>query len=208
VLPEDSTQFTSQKIWFPATRLDDMTYHPDAQLSKASSVQTTRTFRPDLPLCREASNCSSLHPSRRFGSTSGRHSVFHQPWDFLPKHSYGKIAATVWTTWIPVRTRSSIRQVSHSKSKRPDVNPLGPDVRASDMEITCIRSTIRMTIPLVRMREALVWKVLIAKVRLSGRQGTTVWTRLKSGKNFSKIFKKPIAQLSVRTPYDFRPDGA
>jgi len=35
---------------------------------QASFVRTTRTFRPDLPLCRKASNCSSLHPSG--GSTA------------------------------------------------------------------------------------------------------------------------------------------
>jgi hypothetical protein len=54
----------------PLSRPDDVIYRPNAQLSKASSVRTTRTFRPDLPLCREASNCSSLHPSGRFSSTS------------------------------------------------------------------------------------------------------------------------------------------
>jgi hypothetical protein len=101
--------------------------------------------------------------------------------------------------WIPVRTLSSIRQVSHSKSRRPDASQHGPDTRASDMEIVCIRSTVRMTIPLVRTREALVWKLLAAKVRLSGRQNTTVRTRLKTGKNFSKIFRKSIVQLSIRT---------
>jgi len=137
-----------------------MTYRPDAQLSKASSVRTTTTFRLNLPLCREASNCSSLHPSGRFNSTSGRHLVFDQLRDFLPKHSYGKIAATVQTKSIPVWTRSSIRQVSHSKSRRPYVNPLGSDARASELEIACIRSTVRMTIHLVRTREALVWKLL------------------------------------------------
>jgi hypothetical protein len=31
---------------------------------QASSVRTTRTFHPDLPLCREASNCSSLQHVR------------------------------------------------------------------------------------------------------------------------------------------------
>jgi len=50
--------------------------------------------------------------SGRFSSTSGRLSVFDKLQDFFPKHSYGKIAATARTTWIPVRTRSSIRQVS------------------------------------------------------------------------------------------------
>jgi hypothetical protein len=92
---------------------------------------------------------SSLHPSRRL-------SVFDKLQGFFPKHSYGKIAATVRTKWIPIRTRSSIRQVSHSKSRRPDVSPLGPDMRASDMEIACIKSIVRTTIPLVRMRESLV----------------------------------------------------
>jgi hypothetical protein len=164
-------------------------YRPDAQLSKASSVQTTRTFRPDLPLCREASNCFSLHPSSHFSSMFGRHSMFDQLWDFFLKHRYGKIVATVWTMWIPVRTCSSIRQVSHSKSRRLDVSLHGPDMRASYMEIACIRSTVWMTIPLVQMRKPLIWKLRAAEVRPSGRQGNTVRTRLKSGKKFSKILE-------------------
>jgi hypothetical protein len=153
------------EIRFLASHLDDVTCRPDAQLSKASSVWTTRTFRPDLPQCREVSYCSSLHPSERFSSTSRRHSVFDQVRDFLSKHSYGKIAATIQTMWIPVRTRTSIRQVSHSKSRRLDVNPFAPDARASDMEIACIRSTVWTTIPLVRTCEALVWEVLVAEVQ-------------------------------------------
>jgi hypothetical protein len=85
----------------------------------------TRTFHPDLPLCQEPSICYSLHPSGRFSSTSERHSVFEHLWDFFPKHIYGKIAATV-------RMRSSIRQVSDSKSWRPDGSSHGPYARASD----------------------------------------------------------------------------
>jgi hypothetical protein len=54
------------------------------------------------------------------------------------------------------------------KSKHSDVGPLGLDTRASDMEIGCIKSTVRTTIPLVRTREALVWKLLAAKVRPFG----------------------------------------
>jgi hypothetical protein len=46
--------------------------------------------------------------------------------DFFPKHRYGKIAATVRTTWIPVRTCSSIRQVSQFKFRRPDASQHGP----------------------------------------------------------------------------------
>jgi hypothetical protein len=131
VLLEDSEQPTSQKNWIPCTCPDDVIYHPVAHLSKASSVRTNRTFRPDLPLCREVLNCSSLHSSGCFSSTSERHSVFDQLWDFFPKHRYGKIAATIWTMWISVWACSSIRQVVHSKSRRPDS-------RAHYMEIACI----------------------------------------------------------------------
>jgi hypothetical protein len=106
----------------------------------------TRTSRSDLPLCREVSNYSNLHPSGRFSNTSRRHSVFDKLQDFFPKHSYGKIATTVRTTWIPVRTRSSIRQVSHSKSRRPDASQHGSDARSLYMEITCSESsTVRTT---------------------------------------------------------------
>jgi hypothetical protein len=144
VLPENSAQFTCQKNWIPCSRPDDVIYRPDAQLSKASSIRTMRTFCPDLPLCQEASNCSSLHLYGRFSNTFERHSVFDQLQDFFPKHRYGKFVAT------PVRMRSSIRQVSHSKSRRPDASLHGLDARASDMEIACIISTVRTTIPLVR----------------------------------------------------------
>jgi hypothetical protein len=149
-------------------------YRSDAQLSKASSFRTMRTFRPDLHLCLEALNCSSLHPSGRFSSTSERHSVFDQLWDFVPKHRYGKTAATVRTMWIPIRTPSSIRQVVHSKFKCLDSSLHGPDARATYMEIACIRSTVRRIIPMVRTCEALIWKLRAAKVQPSGRQGNTV----------------------------------
>jgi hypothetical protein len=39
---------------------------------QASSVQTMRTFRLDIPLCQEPSNCSSLHLSGLLSNTSGR----------------------------------------------------------------------------------------------------------------------------------------
>jgi hypothetical protein len=52
-----------------------------------------------------------------------------------------------------------------------------------------IRSTFRTTIPLVWTGEALIWKLRATKVRSSGRQGTTVQTRLKLGKNFSEILE-------------------
>jgi hypothetical protein len=91
----------------PSGRCDIPSGHSTFQ---ASSVRTTRTFHPDLPLCREASKDSSLHPSRRFSSMSEHHSVFDQLWDFFSKQRYGKTTATV-------RTHSSIRQVVHQNQE-------------------------------------------------------------------------------------------
>jgi len=45
-------------------------------------------------------------------------------------------------------------------------------------------------------------------MRPSGQQGTTFRMWLISGKNFSEILGQLIAQLSVRTAHDYRPDGA
>jgi hypothetical protein len=131
-----------------------------------------------LPVVRTLS-CPKHHPSGRRGFPSGASPVlrsfellqlafvrtFQQPvrttlsvrpklQDFFPKHKYGKIAAIVRTTWIPAWTRSSIRQVSQFKSRRPDASQHGPDARASNMEIACISSTVRTTILLVQTREA------------------------------------------------------
>jgi hypothetical protein len=69
---------------------------------QASFVRTTRTFCPDLPLCREPSNFSWLHPSRRLSNTVGRLSVFDKEKDFVPKHRYGKTATTVRTMCVPI----------------------------------------------------------------------------------------------------------
>jgi hypothetical protein len=106
--------------------------------------------------------------------------------DFFPKHSYGKIAATVRTTWSPIRRRSSIRQVSYSKSRCPDASQYGPDTRASDMEIACIKINCQNDHPLVRTREALIWKLLAKEVPPSRRQGTTVRTWLKNRREFQR----------------------
>jgi hypothetical protein len=112
--------------------------------------------------------------------------VFDKLQDFFPKHKYGKIAATVQTTWIPIQTPSSIRQVSHSKSRRPDTSQHGSDLRASSMEIECIKSTVRTTIPSVQTREAFIRKLLAAEARLSKRQGTTIRMLLKNRKEFQQ----------------------
>jgi hypothetical protein len=134
-----------------------VSYRPDALLSKASFVWTfpcVEKFRNALACIRL--DVSAARPNNTQCSTKLQ--------DLFPKHSYGKIAATVWTMWITVRTSSSIRQVSQFKSRRPDASHHGPDERASDMEIVCIRSAIRTTILLVQTREASIWKLLAVDV--------------------------------------------
>lgn len=160
----------------------------------------TRTFRPGLPLCREASNCSSLHPFGCFSSTSWRHSVYDQLWDFFPKHKYGKTTTTVRTMWYPVQTHSSIRQVMLSKSRLPDDMFYGSDARATYIEIVCIKSIIQTTCSMVWTHKALIWKLRPVKVRPSGRG--LIQARI------SAKFWKPIPKLFVRTPYVSRPEGA
>jgi len=90
--------------------------------------------------------------------------MFDQLWDFFPKHRNGKIAATVQRMYIPVQTLSSVRQVALSKFRRPAASLHCSDVQATYMEVACIRSTVQTTIPLVRTRESLIWKLRAIKV--------------------------------------------
>jgi hypothetical protein len=130
-----------------------VSYHPNAQLSKAPTVRThirlkhhpsgRRGFQSgpssmsrSFELLQLASFQTIQHPVRTTLS------VRPKLQDFFPKHRYGKIVATVRMTWIAVWTRSSIRKVSQFKSRRPDIGHHGPDARVSNMEIACIRSTV------------------------------------------------------------------
>jgi len=68
VSPEDSPQFASQKFRFPASRPDDVSSRPNAQLSNASAVQTTcQTIWTPIRL--------KHHPSRLRGFPSRPSSV-------------------------------------------------------------------------------------------------------------------------------------
>jgi len=73
------------------------------------------------------------------------------------RHSYGKMAATVQMMCDPIRTMSSIRQVVHTNSSRPDVSLHGSDDQASYMEIACTSSTVRTSAFRVRTLKALLW---------------------------------------------------
>jgi hypothetical protein len=120
--------------------------------------------------------------------------VFDQASRFLSKHRYGKITATVRTTWIPVRPRYSLRQVRNSKSTVRTLVYHGLDARMTDMKIACSRSP-------VRTREAFIRKLLAEDVRPSGRGSQT-------RKIFSEIFRISVTQLSIRTAPSFiKPDA-
>jgi len=57
------------------------------------------------------------------------------------RHSYGKMAATVWTMCDPVRTMFSIRQDVH-QFNRPDISLKGPDATSLIMVIMCSRNAV------------------------------------------------------------------
>jgi hypothetical protein len=135
---------------------------------KASSVRTTRTFHPDLPLCQEPSNCSSLHPSGLLSNMSRRLLVFNKLKDFFAKHKYGKKATIVRTMCVSIWTLSLIRQVVDTKFNHPDVRLHGPDAQALCIEIECISLTVRTSYLMVRTLKALILKLLAAKVQPSG----------------------------------------
>jgi hypothetical protein len=80
MLKEDSVQIPSQRSRIPSFRLNG----PD--------------MRPDTHHCLEDSNSSRLHPSRRHGNTFGCSSEFDKKSNFLLRHIYGKIVASVQTT--------------------------------------------------------------------------------------------------------------
>jgi hypothetical protein len=127
--------------------------------------------------------------------------VFDQASDFLSKIKYGKIAATVRMTWIPVQTRYSLRQVCNSNSTVRTPAYHGPDAHMTDMEIACSRSPVRTAILLVQMHEAFIRKLLVTDVRPSGRQCLTVRTRLSNRKDLQRNFWN-FGRTVVR------PDGA
>jgi hypothetical protein len=113
--------------------------------------------------------------------------------------------------WIPVRTRSFIRQVVHSKFRLSEDGLLGPDARASYMEIACIKFTVWTTNIMVRTHQASIWK-LRATVLTTGQHRQDM-------AQFRKEFQRNLESRSnsclsgrlmstVRTtPKYFKPDA-
>jgi hypothetical protein len=84
-----------------------------------------------------------------------------------------------WSGHGSIRYGNCVHQIN-----RPDDHSLGPDTRSLGMEITCSGS-------------ATVWTT--GQHHLDAAQ---------IRKEFQRNFGKPIAQLSVRTSYDYCPDNA
>jgi hypothetical protein len=168
--------------------------------AKASSVRTTRTFRPDLPL------------SRSFNLLQ---------------------LASIWTFQQHVRAILSVRQASEFLSKvqlwedrcnRPDDVDSRPDALIHKASIAIQiqmfgRACIRYGNPVHQINRpddrppgldtrSLYMEITCSGRQLSGRQSTTVRTRLRNKNNFSEILGQLIPQLSIWTAYDYRPDGA
>jgi hypothetical protein len=98
---------------------DNVPYRPDARQTKVSSVRmtwiTVRTFLCIVKLL-------FLLASVRMSQQPVRMTLSDRASDFLSKIKYGKIASTVRTMWIPVRTHSPVTQESQFKLNRLDVS--------------------------------------------------------------------------------------
>jgi hypothetical protein len=109
-------------------------------------------FCPDPLLYQEAFVPACIRPY--FSAARPNASQYSTKLQILFKFIYGKIDATVRMTWIPVRTRFSLRQELQFKFNRPDACAFdmeiadltstvrtpayhGPDMRTTDMEIAC-----------------------------------------------------------------------
>jgi hypothetical protein len=112
---------------------------------QASSIRMTRTFHPDLPLCREASNYSKLHLSGGLSNTSRHRPVVNHLWDFFSKTQI----------WEDNRNRPG------NVYSRPD---------ALIYKARCIQnSDVQTLVFMVRRLKLLIWK-LSASYQPSGRQ--------------------------------------
>jgi len=98
----------------------------------SASVRTTWLYRPDAIQCLTSIRVSAS------------------------RHSYGKMAATVWTMCDPVQTMFSIRQDVQTKFNHLDVSLHGSDDQASYMEIACTSSTVRTSALMVRTLQSLI----------------------------------------------------
>jgi len=82
--------------------------------------------------------------------------------------------------------RATNMEISDSTSTVRMTAYHGPDARIADMEIACWSSAVWTLIPHGPDARRLIWKLLAADVRPSGRQCLTVRTRLLNWKDFQR----------------------
>jgi hypothetical protein len=210
-------------------------FHPSGRRVIPSGRQTDqhhpskRRIFPSGPSIVSRSFCSSLHPSGHLSNPSGRPSVIDQL-QILSKFRYGKIDTPSGQrglpsgrthTWgknrnsnITVQTsvsigpdaRSSVKEIADSTSTVLTSASHGPDACITDMEIACWRIVVRTFIPLGSDALSLIWKLLAADVRPSGRQYLTIRTWLLNRKDFQPNFWKILSHscLSGRLRFTVR----
>jgi hypothetical protein len=221
VFPEDSTQFASQKIRFPASRPADVSYCSDSQLSKAPAVQKMcHTILTHIRL--------KHHPSRRRGFAS-RPSSVSRSFELLQLAFVRTIQQPIRTIQQPVRTTLSVRPKLQDFFRKHRYRKIFALIHKSSIAIQIQKQT---TVIMVRTCVYQIWK-LRASDQPSGRpsswsgrakplygnylqqtcdrpndKATFSGRGSQTGKIFSEIFGISVAQLSVRTDSDHRPDGA
>jgi hypothetical protein len=84
-------------------------------------------------------------------------------------------------------------EIDDSSSTARTPVPHGPDAHISDMEIACRRIAVRTLIPHGPDTRSLIWKLLAADVRPSGRHCLTVWTWLLNRTDFQRNFWKILS---------------
>jgi len=95
------------------------TYHTVQTPDRPSIIRPDDVdFGPDPPLYREASVPACIRPD--VSAARPDTSQYSTKLQILSKFIYGKIDATVRTTWIPIRTHFSLRQESQFKFNRLD----------------------------------------------------------------------------------------
>jgi hypothetical protein len=127
-------------LFHPSGQHALLSEHPDrTSIIRPDDV----VFRPDPLLYREATVPSYICPD--ISAARPDAAQYSNKLQILSKFIYEKIDATVRKKWIPVWTRSYIRQESQLKYHRPDVSQLGPKARSIVKEIADSTSTVRTT---------------------------------------------------------------
>jgi hypothetical protein len=204
---EDSAQIPSQRNRIPWIRPDDVIYRLDAHLSKHHPSRrrelTVRAFlyfeklwtapaciRPDVSAARsDATQCSTrygfLSKTQIWEDSCNRlDDVDSRPDTLIHKASRAFKIQTFgrqssWSGRTSYIYRNCVHQINC-----PDDHFYGSDSRSLNMKIACSEGeTIRTT----------------RQHRLDAAQ---------IRKEFLRNFGKPIAYLSIQTPYDYHPDGA